>query len=108
MHEFLVGNNGVRQVPINLGDISYACVGNIHHCPDGFTMAFWLKVDKGYPNIAAQVRFEFLNGQLSCCYVFILLHISSWAIELPYIYLQRNCPNMAHASATDRTIVLGA
>ena len=58
MYEFLIGNEGKREVPINLGDISYACIGNIGYCNDGFTIAFWIKVDEGYPNIPAQVSFK--------------------------------------------------
>ena len=65
LHEFLIGNEGKREVPINLGDISYACIGNIEYCNDGFTVAFWIKVDKGHPNIPAQVNYsciKFITG----------------------------------------------
>ena len=65
LYEFLIGNEGKREVPINLGDISYACIGNIGHCNDGFTIAFWIKVDKGYPNIPAQVSYGLFNTRNS-------------------------------------------
>ncbi len=56
VHEFLVGDLARRQVPVDLGDISYACVGNTDLCSSGFTVALWIKVDEGHPDMPAQVR----------------------------------------------------